>query len=412
MLISHKLSKCHDMSQIPYVFNQLSRFIDRDYFENLVARYHGNQYVKEFSCWNHLLVMIWAQLTSRRSLRDIEVSLRAHGDKLYRMGIGKHISRNNISHANTKREVAIYRELAQRMMQKATCIRFRDPQLEELSCLFSISGFFAIDSSSIKFDLNRYPWSVPQQGVGGIKLHTMYDLLREVPKMCLITGHEERDQTFMEDYPYEKESLYIIDKAYMKTRGLFAIEKSKAFFIVPIKRNVKYLVVKDDTEHSNPIEVIADRTIEFTSRWAKAGYPKRLRLVTYYVEKKGKAMQFLTNNFKLPAETVALLYKYRWNIEVFFKWIKQHLRINSFYGTSANAIMIQIYTAFIAYCILALAADAISYKGSLYDFANMISVSLTEKVYIKELIDRYQEPNEEKEKSILPSLFDFDKMSH
>ena len=400
------------MSQIPYVFNQLSRFIDRDYFENLVARYHGNQYVKEFSCWNHLLVMIWAQLTSRRSLRDIEVSLRAHGDKLYRMGIGKHISRNNISHANTKREVAIYRELAQRMMQKATCIRFRDPQLEELSCLFSISGFFAIDSSSIKFDLNRYPWSVPQQGVGGIKLHTMYDLLREVPKMCLITGHEERDQTFMEDYPYEKESLYIIDKAYMKTRGLFAIEKAKAFFIVPIKRNVKYLVLKDDTEHSNPIEVIADRTIEFTSRWAKAGYPKKLRIVTYYVEKKGKAMQFLTNNFKLPAETVALLYKYRWNIEVFFKWIKQHLRINSFYGTSANAIMIQIYTAFIAYCVLALAADAISYKGSLYDFANMISVSLTEKVYIKELIDRYQEPNEEKEKSILPSLFDFDKMSH
>lgn len=400
------------MSQIPYVFNQLSRFIDRDYFENLVARYHGNQYVKEFSCWNHLLVMIWAQLTSRRSLRDIEVSLRAHGDKLYRMGIGKHISRNNISHANTKREVAIYRELAQRMMQKATCIRFRDPQLEELSCLFSISGFFAIDSSSIKFDLNRYPWSVPQQGVGGIKLHTMYDLLREVPKMCLITGHEERDQTFMEDYPYEKESLYIIDKAYMKTRGLFAIEKAKAFFIVPIKRNVKYLILKDDTEHSNPIEVIADRTIEFTSRWAKAGYPRKLRLVTYYVEKKGKAMQFLTNNFKLPAETVALLYKYRWNIEVFFKWIKQHLRINSFYGTSANAIMIQIYTAFIAYCVLALAADAISYKGSLYDFANMISVSLTEKVYIKELIDRYQEPNEEKEKSILPSLFDFDKMPH
>ena len=400
------------MSQIPYVFNQLSRFIDRDYFENLVARYHGNQYVKEFSCWNHLLVMIWAQLTSRRSLRDIEVSLRAHGDKLYRMGIGKHISRNNISHANTKREVAIYRELAQRMMQKATCLRFRDPQLEELSCLFSISGFFAIDSSSIKIDLNRYPWSVPQQGVGGIKLHTMYDLLREVPKMCLITGHEERDQTFMEDYPYEKESLYIIDKAYMKTRGLFAIEKAKAFFIVPIKRNVKYLVLKDDTEHSNPIEVIADRTIEFTSRWAKAGYPKKLRLVTYYVEKKGKAMQFLTNNFKLPAETVALLYKYRWNIEVFFKWIKQHLRINSFYGTSANAIMIQIYTAFIAYCVLALAADAISYKGSLYDFANMISVSLTEKVYIKDLIDRYQEPNEEKEKSILPSLFDFDKMSH
>jgi hypothetical protein len=323
------------------------------------------------------------------------------------MGIGKHISRNNISHANSKREVAIYRELAQRMMQKAACIKFRNPQLEELSVSFSISGFFAIDSSSVKFDLSRYPWSVPQQGVGGIKLHTMYDLLREVPRMCLITGHEERDQTFMEDYPYEKGCLYIMDKAYMKTKGLFTIEEAKAFFIVPIKRNVKYLVLKDDTKHDNPIEVMADRTIEFTSRWAKAGYPKNLRLVTYYVEEKGKAMQFLTNNFKLPAEKVALLYKYRWNIEVFFKWIKQHLRINSFYGTSANAIMIQIYTAFTAYCILALAADAMSYKGSLYDFANMISVSLTEKVYVRDLIDRYQEMSEEKGNPILPTLFDF-----
>ena len=130
-------------------------------------------------------------------------------------------------------------------------------------------------------------------------------------------------------------------------------------------------------------------------------------MVTYYVEEKGKAMQFLTNNFKLPAEKVALLYKYRWNIEVFFKWIKQHLRINSFYGTSANAIMIQIYTAFTAYCILALAADAMSYKGSLYDFANMISVSLTEKVYVRDLIDRYQEMSEEKGNPIFPTLFDF-----
>ena len=399
------------MPQIPYVFNQLSQFIDRDYFEILVARYHGNMYIKEFSCWNHLQVMIWAQLTSRHSLRDIEVSLRAHADKLYRMGMGKHISRNNISHANSRREVGIYRELAQRMMQKAASVRVRNPQLEELSKLFSINGFFAIDSSSVKFELNKYPWSVPQQGVGGIKLHTMYDLLKEVPRMCLITGHEERDQTFMEDYPYEKGCLYIIDKAYMKTRGLFSIEASKGYFIVPIKRNVKYLVLKINTEHERPIEVLADRMIEFTSRWAKTGYPKELRLVTYYVEQKGKAMQFLTNNFKLPAEKIALLYKYRWDIEVFFKWIKQHLRINSFYGTSANAIMIQIYTAFTAYCILALVADAVSYKGSLYDFANMISVSLTEKVYIRDLIDRYEGLNEENEKSLLPSLFDFDKMS-
>lgn len=395
------------MSQVPYVFNQLSQFIDRDYFERVVARHHGNHCIKEFTCWNHLQVMLWAHLTSRRSLRDIEVSLRAHADKLYRMGIGRHVSRNNISYANARRDVAIYRELAQRMMQKAASIRFRNPQLEELSEMFSITGFFAIDSSSIKFDLNRFPWSVPQQGVGGIKLHTMYDLLREVPRMCLITGHEERDQTFMEAYPYESGCLYIMDKAYMKTRGLAAIEEVRGYFIVPIKRNVKYLVVKGGIATSGCMEVIADQTIEFTSRWAKTGYRDKLRLVTYYMEEKGKTIQLLTNNLKLPAEKVALLYKYRWDIEVFFKWIKQHLRINVFYGTSANAVMIQIYTAFTAYCTLALMADTMSFRGSLYDFANMISVSLTEKVYIRDLLDRYKEQDNGKTSPNFPMLFDF-----
>ena len=395
------------MPQIPYVFTQLSLFIDRDFFETLVARYRGNKYVKEFSCWNHLQVMIWAQLTSRRSLRDIEVSLRAHSDKLYRMGMGKHISRNNIAYANSKREVAIYRELAQRMMQKTASIKFRDPILEELSELFSISGFFAIDSSSIKFELSKFSWSVPQQGVGGIKLHTMYDLLREVPRMSLITGHEERDQTFMEDYPYEPDCLYIMDKAYMKTKGLRTIKEKNAYFIVPIKNNVKYVISKDETHRSNCACVYADQLIKFTSRWAKTNYPYELRLVAYYLENKNDTLILITNNYELPAEKVALLYKYRWNIEVFFKWIKQHLRINSFYGTSANAVMIQIYIAFTAYCVLALTADAVSYKGSLYDFANMISVSLTEKAFIGDVVNRYKEQNETPPKPIFPTLFEF-----
>lgn len=157
--------------------------------------------------------MLWAQLTSRRSLRDIEVSLRAHADKLYRMGIGTGISRNNIANANARRDVAIYRELAQTMMERAASVVSRDRMLEDIARRFSLEGFFAVDSSTVSLDIGRHSWCVPQKGVGGVKLHTLYDVMRKVPRMCLVTGHEERDQTFMEDYPYEEGCFYVMDKA-------------------------------------------------------------------------------------------------------------------------------------------------------------------------------------------------------
>ena len=213
------------MTQIPYIFNQLTQWLPRDKFDRLVKQYKGNAYVKDFSCWKHLLVMIWAQLTSRRSLRDIETSLRAHSDKLYRMGMGRHVSRNNIANANAKRDVAIYRGLAQEMMRLATSAKIRDRHLERIAAEFSLNGFFAIDSSTVSLDLARHPWCKPQKGgFGGVKLHTMYDIMREVPRMCLVTGREERDQTFMEDYPYEPGCFYVLDKAYVKTSGMAAIQ--------------------------------------------------------------------------------------------------------------------------------------------------------------------------------------------
>ena len=201
------------MSQTMYVFNQLTQWLPKDTFDRLVARYNGNAHVKSYTCWRHLLVMLWAQLTSRRSLRDIEVSLRAHADKLYRMGIGTGISRNNIANANARRDVAIYRELAQTMMERAASVVSRDRMLEDIARRFSLEGFFAVDSSTVSLDIGRHSWCVPQKGVGGVKLHTLYDVMRKVPRMCLVTGHEERDQTFMEDYPYEEGCFYVMDKA-------------------------------------------------------------------------------------------------------------------------------------------------------------------------------------------------------
>lgn len=392
------------MPQIPFVFNQLSSFIPRDFFDRLVKKYNGNSYVKNYSCRNHLLVMIWAQLTSRRSLRDIESSLRAHSDKIYRMGIGTAISRNNIAAANAVRDVAIYRELALEMMRRAGRLPASDDILARVRNIFRLNGFFAIDSSTVSLDLKNFSWSAPQNGWGGIKLHTMFDLLRKVPRMCLITGHEERDQSFMEYYPYERGCFYMLDKSYFKSTGMYRIHSNGAFFVTRLKRNVVYSVEKKETVNGE--HVFSDETIRFTSRWARQGYPDRLRLIRFYSAEKNIVLTFISNNFEIDAATIALLYRYRWQIELFFRWIKQHLRITAFYGTSANAVMIQIYTAYTTFCILAMAADAAGYRGSLYEFSNIVSVSLTEKVTLRDLIKRYRCQCNEMVQDKIPSLFD------
>lgn len=396
------------MAQIPFVFNQLVKFIPKDYFERLVHKYHGNSYVKDYTCWRHLLVMVWAQLSGRRSLRDIVSSLKVHSDKLYRMGFGNCISRSNIAKANARRDVAIYRELAQEMMRLASNVHFRNGTLGLISQAFGISGFFAIDSSTVSLPLDKFSWCVPQEGVGGVKLHTMYDLLRNIPAMCLITGHEERDQTFMADYPYTKGCVYVLDRIYFKTQGLYTIASAGAYFITRIKKNVCYDVI--DSFDIDGKRVLSDQRIFLTSRWAAKGYPEHLRLIRYYSVENNETLVFVTNNFELDAATIALLYRYRWNIEVFFKWIKQHLRITSFYGTSANAVAIQIYIAFTTFCVLAIAADSIGHMGSLYEFANMMSVSLTEKTYLPDLMKRYNLDQGKDEPIHTPSLFDFDNL--
>lgn len=397
------------MQQIPYIFNQITAYIPKDLFDRLVKKYSGNKSVKGYSCWNHLLVMAWAQLTSRRSLRDIESSLRAHSDKTYRLGIGSRISRNNIAYSNANRDLSIYRDLAQEMMRRAGGVAVKDDVLSMVAKAFGIGGFFAIDSSTVSLDLRKHPWSTPQQEWGGVKLHTMYDLLREVPRMCMITGHEERDQTFMSDYPYEAGCFYMLDRMYFKTQSLYHIDKRKAYFVTRIKDNVLYEVTR--RHPADGTRVLDDCAIRFTSRWAKQGYPKNLRLIFFYSPEKNSVIKFITNNFDLDASTIALLYKYRWRIELFFKWIKQHLRITSFYGTSGNAVMMQIYSAYSTFCALALAADGIGYRGSLYEFSNIMSVSLTEKVTLKELMARYHRNNPANAGNSYPSLFDFDNLS-
>ncbi|MDE5987727.1 MAG: IS4 family transposase [Prevotella sp.] len=373
-----------------------------------MKKYNGNAYVKSYSCWRHLLVMIWAQVTGRRSLRDIEASLRIHSDKTCRMGIGRTVSRSNIAKASARRDVAIYRELAEEMMRRASRISCRDRILYEISRAFGLAGFFAIDSSTVSLALHEFSWSVPQEDTGGIKIHTMYDLLRNVPAMCLVTGHEERDQTFMEDYPYREGCIYMLDRMYFKTAGLYEITSSGAFFITRMKKNVRYETVASSGVDGT--RVLSDETIRLTSRLASGGYPDVMRLVRYYSLENNETLALVSNNFGLDAATIALLYRYRWQIEVFFKWIKQHLRITRFYGTSANAVMMQVYVAFITFCMLAMAADAHKHKSTLYEFANMMSVVLTERIHLQELMERYERGQMLDIVADGPSLFDSDNL--
>lgn len=395
------------MAQVTYIFNQLCSLLPRDHFEYLVKKHEGNSYMKTYSCWNHFLVMLWAQLTGRESLRDIESSLRAHKDKLYRLGMGKNVSRNNLSHANATREVSIYRDFAQKVMNiTLSQVGTEEKELFTLSDGFNLSGLFAVDSSTVYLDLTKFNWSVPQRGRGGIKLHTLYDILREVPVLCLITGHEERDQTFMENYPYRKGGMYVFDKAYIKTASMKEIDSISAYFVVRRKRGMSYSVIKELTAAVAPI--YGDKEISFSNRWARKGYPGNLRLVQYYSIERNEVLDFLTNNFQLPAMTIAESYRNRWNIELFFRWIKQHLYVTRFYGTSANAVSIQIYVAVSAYCLVALAKVLYGFKGTTYELLRVLSVSLFERQPLKEVLNRYEESvKEETNQSYLwPSLFD------
>lgn len=395
------------MAQVAYIFNQLCSLLPRDHFEYLVKKHEGNSYMKTYSCWNHFLVMLWAQLTGRESLRDIESSLRAHKDKLYRLGMGKNISRNNLSHANATREVSIYRDFAQKVMNiTLSQVGTEEKELFTLSDGFNLSGLFAVDSSTVYLDLTKFNWSVPQRGRGGIKLHTLYDILREVPVLCLITGHEERDQTFMENYPYRKGGMYVFDKAYIKTASMKEIDSISAYFVVRRKRGMSYSVIKELTAAIAPI--YGDKEISFSNRWARKGYPGNLRLVQYYSMERNEVLDFLTNNFQLPAMTIAESYRSRWNIELFFRWIKQHLYVTRFYGTSANAVSIQIYVAVSAYCLVALAKALYGFKGTTYELLRVLSVSLFERQPLKDVLDRYEDSvKEEANQSYLwPSLFD------
>lgn len=363
-----------------FIFSQLIRFLPKRAFDCLVDKYEGNKWIKTFTCWNHLLVLVFAQLSNRESLRDLITSLAPYKTYYHHLGFGKSLSRSNLSKANEIREVKIFELYAQRIISIAREKR------DGIKDFFLSNNVYAFDSSTISLCLSVFWWTKLHHGKSGVKMHTLYDVKTSVPAFVIITGADVHDSKVMDQIPYEENSFYVFDRAYMATIQLFAIAEAKAFFVVREKHRMVYEVT-NDRDYNNPTTgIMSDQNIRFTGSKTKKQYPDELRRIVFYDKDDNRTFVFYTNNMEVKAEDIALLYKYRWSVELFFKWMKQHLRLKEFYGTTENAVKIQIYAAIIAYCLVATVEKEIAIEMTTYDVLRVLSTSLLVKMPLNELL--------------------------
>lgn len=377
------------MNQDKYVFAQVVEFLNEDKFRRIVAKYNGNHYVKSYSVWNQLLTLIFGQLSRSPSLRDCVIALQAHHDKLYHLGIGKNVTRSNLSKANEQRDYRIFEDFAYYMIAEA-----RNKRADRT---FGFDGhIYAFDSTTIDLCLSLFEWAKFRRKKGGIKVHTLFDVEAGIPTFACITEARVNDINAMDEIPYETGSYYIFDRGYNDYSRLYAINKLRATFIVRAKKNALYKRLSWKRRLEN--NVLSDSGIRFAGYYKKDDYPEPLRLIKYWDEENQREFTFLTNNFDLTALQVAELYHQRWQIELFFKWLKQHLKIKHFYGTSLNAVKIQVYIAIITFCLVAIVKHDMKLELTTYEVLHVLSVSLTSKTHLRDLLDKTNFQND-KERS-------------
>ena len=362
------------------IFSQVISFFPKYEFEKCVDKYKGHHKVKNFSCWDQFLCMAFAQLTYRKSLRDTVICLRAMQSKVYHMGLRSQISRSTLAHTNAKRDWRIYAEIAQVLIHDARNLYHDDDfgiKLDET--------VYALDSTTIDLCLSLFPWARFRKQKGAIKLHTLLDLRGNIPSFIEITDGKLHDVNILDILVPEPGSFYIMDRGYIDFMRLHTLHLYGAFFVIRAKSKMNFRRL-----YSHPVDksigLKCDQTIVATGVNTSVDYPEKLRRVRYYDTETNKDFVFLTNNFTISAMTVAQLYKKRWQIELFFKWIKQHLRINSFFGTSQNAVKTQIWIAINVYVLVAIIKKRLNLKISLYTFLQILSVSVFEKMPILQLV--------------------------
>ena len=362
------------------VFSQLISFLPKYEFQKCVTKYRGHHKVKHFSCWDQFLCMSFAQLTYRESLRDIEACLRSMNSKLYHMGFRCKISRSTLADANEKRDWRIYADFAQVLIHQA-----RDLYSNEDFGLELDETVYALDSTTIDLCLSLFPWAKFRKTKGAVKLHTLLDLRGSIPVFIEITDGKFHDVNILDILIPEAGSFYIMDRGYIDFERLYSLHLSQANFIIRAKSNFQFRRI-----YSHPVDkstgLRCDQTIGLTGIHVSKDYPEKLRRVHYIDQETKDDLVFITNNFTLPAITIARLYKCRWQVELFFKWIKQHLRIKSFFGTSENAVKTQIWIAITIYVLIAIVKKRLNLDISLYTFLQILSVTAFEKVDIYQLV--------------------------
>lgn len=382
------------------IFAQLMDFVPTYEFRKCVDRYNGNHKVISFSCWDQYLCMAFAQLTYRESLRDIQVCLRATQSRLYHLGIRGKVSRNTLAHANQTKDWRIYADFAQILIEKARKLYAADSFGIELA-----QAVYALDSTTIDLCLALFPWAEFRKRKGAVKLHTLLDLHGNIPTVIIITTGKVHDVNILDQLIIELGAIYIMDRGYLDFARLYKIHRASAFFVTRAKRNFSRTRL-----YSQPVDkstgVQCDQIVVLKNHYAKKDYPEKLRRIRYFDSKNKKTFVFLTNNFVLPAITIADLYRCRWQVELFFKWIKQHLRIKAFYGTTENAVKTQIWIAISVYVLVAIVKKTLNLDQSLYTILQVLSLTLFEKEPIYQVLSNVSYTNQEDQLSNQLNLFD------
>ena len=367
------------MNKGKYVFSQLLDFLDKDVFLRISNKYNGNRYVKSFTCWNQLAVMMFGQLSNRESLRDLVLATQAHANKAFHLGFGKHASKSTLADANTKRDYRIFEEFAYRVMAEAQKCRAVE--------IFKLGGkVYAFDSTTIDLCLSVFEWALFRKKKGGVKIHTLYDIETQIPTFFHITPARLHDTKAMDAIPYEENSFYIFDRAYNDFGRLFTINSVGAYFVVRGKKNNDFRPMR--WKRRLPSGVLSDAIGYMDGQLTMSKYPEKIRRIIYLDSESDRKFIFFTNALDINSLKVAELYHNRWQIELFFKWLKQHLKIKKFWGETENAVRIQIYTAITTYCMIAIVQKKMSIERSIYEMLQLVSISLTETICLKDLFAR------------------------
>ncbi len=374
------------MNSGKYVFAQLLQFVNKYEFDKIVKKHNGNYRVREFDCWNQFIQLFFGQLNNLNSLRDICLCLKAHNKKLYHLGIKNYVNHTTLSRANEKRDWQIFAEFGYYLIELVRPL-YKNSDISNLSI---DNELFALDSTTISCSINLLTWAEGKYSRGAVKMHTLLNLRGNIPSYILITDGKYHDSNALDHIIFEPDAIYIMDKAYVDFEALYRIHTIGSYFVTRAKSSLKYITVEQNFNIDEATGLKADKTIELTITKSRKFYPEKLRLVEFYDTEKDNYLIFMTNNFEITALEVCYIYKNRWQIETFFKWIKQNLVIKKLWGHSQNAVKTHIWIAICTYLIVAYVKKSVKSDLSIYQIIQILSISSFDKTSIDELLSDFQ----------------------